>query len=312
MDARHGVSLPLEDVVQPLRVDLAAGEDERRPQLFMQQLQQRLPLVLQLHEVEAVADPLGRADRRDVDPHRIVHEVLGDHLDRVGHRRREHHRVALLRQAAEDVAHLREEAEVQHVVGFVEDQLLDVIERDVALPDVIHEAPRRGHDDVGLLLQRIRLRPEAHAADEAGRGQLVIGAEGVEERLRLQGDLACRREDEAAHTLAVGQPFGDGQHEGRRLPRSGLCEADDVLAAERGRDHRRLDGGGIDEADPRNGLEDRLGKAELREGRVGRLYRMLRNGSSEHQRNTLTYTPTLMISTNSPIAISRPRVRPFG
>ena len=150
----------------------------------MQQREQAVALVFRLDEVEPVADALRRAALgRDVDAHRIAHELLGDHLDRVGHRRREHHRLALARQAAEDVAHLREEAEVEHVVGFVEDELLDRVELHVALADVIEQAARRGHDDVGLAAQRVGLRLHLHAADEAGGVELVVGAEDVEERL---------------------------------------------------------------------------------------------------------------------------------
>ena len=37
------------------------------------------------------------------------------------------------RKEAEDLAHLREEAEVEHVVGFVEDELFDIVELHVAL-----------------------------------------------------------------------------------------------------------------------------------------------------------------------------------
>ena len=36
MDARDRMSLPLQDVVQPFRVDLAAREHERRAELLMQ------------------------------------------------------------------------------------------------------------------------------------------------------------------------------------------------------------------------------------------------------------------------------------
>ena len=34
------MSLPLEDVVQPVGIDLPASEDQRRPELFVQQLEQ--------------------------------------------------------------------------------------------------------------------------------------------------------------------------------------------------------------------------------------------------------------------------------
>src|SRR4051794_27786592 len=46
MDARDRMSLPLQDVVQPLRVDFSPRENERGAELLMQQRQQTGSLVL--------------------------------------------------------------------------------------------------------------------------------------------------------------------------------------------------------------------------------------------------------------------------
>jgi hypothetical protein len=124
------MSFAIEDGVQPLRVDLAAREDQRRAELLIEQRQEAVAFVRFLHHVNAMRDAFGRAARgHDVDAFRIAHEVARDHLDRVRHRRREHHRVAVAREAAQDFADLREKAEVEHVIGFVEDEDLDLLER---------------------------------------------------------------------------------------------------------------------------------------------------------------------------------------
>jgi hypothetical protein len=45
--------------------------------------------------------------------------------------------VAVAWQEAQKVADLREKAEVEHVIGFVEDELFDRVEFHVTLADVI-------------------------------------------------------------------------------------------------------------------------------------------------------------------------------
>jgi hypothetical protein len=70
----------------------------------------------------------GRKGGAQVDHLRGAHESSGQILDRGGHRGREHHRLAVGRNDFEDAEDLRQEAEVEHVVGFVQDQLFDPIE----------------------------------------------------------------------------------------------------------------------------------------------------------------------------------------
>ncbi len=55
VNARHRMSLALEDVEEPLGVDFSAREDERRSELLMQERDQRVALVGFLHEIEPVA-----------------------------------------------------------------------------------------------------------------------------------------------------------------------------------------------------------------------------------------------------------------
>jgi hypothetical protein len=115
----------------------------------VQQREQGGALVLRLHDVQAMPDADGSAGRGDVDAHRIAHELAGDHLDRIGHRRREHHGLARAGEPAEHIADLGEKSEVEHVVRFVKDELLDGIERQVSLAEVIEQPARRGHHDIG-------------------------------------------------------------------------------------------------------------------------------------------------------------------
>ena len=283
MDARDRMSLPLQHVIKPVGVDLSPRENERRSELFMQQLEQRFAFVFRFHEIQTMTDAFRRAAfRHDVDALRITHEFFRDHLDRVGHCRGEHHRLPFARKSAKDVADLREKSEVEHVIRFVEHELFDRVEFHVTLPHVIEKTSRRGDDDVGLPLQRFCLWAHLHAADETSGRELMIGAEEIEERFRLQRDLARRREDQRAHAFAVRQLLRNRQDECRGLAGAGLRESDHVVPFERDRDHRCLDRRRMLEADARDGVDDRPAQAELRKRFVGRRDRMLRNSTNEH------------------------------
>jgi hypothetical protein len=168
------------------------------------------------------------------------------------------------------------------VIGFVEDERLDFIERNAAALHMVEQASRRGHDDVRLALQRVELRLHLHAADHAGGVQLVMLAEDVQEGLGLQRDLARGREDQAADAAAVHEALGHRQRERRRLAGAGLREADHVAAGERDGDHRRLDGRRMLEADLVDGGEDLGAEAEGGERGIGRGDRMLRYRNCLH------------------------------
>ena len=147
---------------------------------------------------------------------------------------------------------------------------------------MIEQPARCGHDDVGMLFQSVRLRLQLHAADQADRRQRVIRAEEIEERFRLQRDLPCRREDQAAHSATVRQAFGDRQRERCGLAGARLRQADDIASGQDVRNHGGLNGCGIDEADLPDGVDDRRIQTEGREIEVGRFDGVLRNADRNH------------------------------
>ena len=312
MDPRDRMAFLLQHVVEPLGIDSPPREHQRASQFLIEEHEQRGALVLRLHDVQAMPDADGSAGRGDVDAHRIAHELAGDHLDRIGHRRREHHGLARAREPAEHVADLGEKSEVEHVVCFVKDQLLDGIERQVSLAEMIEQPARRGYEDVGRFAEGLSLRPYLHAADQADGAQRVVRAEDVEKRFGLQGDLARRREDQSAQASAVREALGDRKSECGGLAGSGLGQADDIASGHRNRNDRRLDRRGMDEADLLHGRDDRVTQSELGELLIGRLDRMLRNAFRNHPWNTFRYTAVLITVTTTAMATSIPRVRPWG
>ena len=142
-----------------------------------------------------------------------------------------------------------DEAHVEHAVGLVEHEKLDIAEAQRIALHEIEQPARRGDQDVDAVEQRADLRTHRHAADGERRPQMQvapIGAEAVED---LAGQFARRAEHENAAALAHRRPrlggelMQDRQREGRGLAGSGLGDADDVAARHQERDGLGLDRG---------------------------------------------------------------------
>ncbi len=83
------------------------------------------------------------------------------------HRGREHQRLAILRHRGHDLPQRHDEAHVEHLIGFVENQDLDVAKIDVPLLHQVEQPAGRGDQDVDAILQRPHLRPLSDAAVDA-------------------------------------------------------------------------------------------------------------------------------------------------
>ena len=79
--------------------------------------------------------------------------------------------MAVLGDAAQQRLDVRQEAQVEHLVGLVEDDGLDAGQVQVALAQQVDEAAGRAHDDVGAAGEGLDLGFEGDAAvdfDDAG------------------------------------------------------------------------------------------------------------------------------------------------
>ncbi len=61
---------------------------------------------------------------------------------------------------------LRQEAEIEHVVGLVENQLFDPVELERLALVVVPESPRCGDDDVRMFLEIADLGSDLDPADQ--------------------------------------------------------------------------------------------------------------------------------------------------
>ncbi len=181
----------------------------------------------------------------------LVHEAFRQSLDRGRQRRREHHGAPALGQLLQDVLDLRQEAEIEHVIGLVEHQVLDTVEAQVATPDVVEQPSRRSdHELCSTLLERVDLPFHADAADERHAAQAHLVSHHRNELGGLQRDLARGADDQRLDPVLGLDHVEQRQHERRGLAGAGLSQADDVAALESDRDHRALDRGGTQQADP--------------------------------------------------------------
>ena len=141
----------------------------------------------------------------------------------------------------------RVEAEVAQVVGLIEDRDLDVLEEAVTLLQQVVETTRRGDHDVGALAQLAGLALVRRAAVDRDHLQVHRAGERLDRLGDLVGQLASGHDDDRARVARAGllasEAGQDRKAEGECLAGAGLSATEDVLAAHRVGDDRRLDGG---------------------------------------------------------------------
>ncbi len=234
---------------------------------------QRIALVVRLaagldQQLGGVGD-CGRR-LRDLDPHRIVQELLGDAPDLRRHGGGEEQGLARERHQLADALDVGNETHVEHAVGFVDHQQLDAGEQQPPALEVIEQAAGRRDQHVDAARELGVLVVERDAADDQRDVELLAGAVLLEAFLDLRGELARRLEDQRArHSRPRAAALEHGDHrqrEGGGLAGAGLGDAEHVAAREHVRYRLFLDGGRSGVAGRLNRGENFFGQAELRKG----------------------------------------------
>ena len=246
---------------------LGAHEHDHRLELLdLQHAGEGVELVAVRGHQEALADVVrGARLRLDRDFLRVVEVLLRQAADRGRHGRGEQGDLLLGGGVGEDALDVFLEAHVQHLVGFVEDQESQVGDVQRALLQVVDDAARGAHDDLGAAAQAGELDAVGLAAVDRQHGDAaeVVG-EGLEGVGDLERELAGRGEHERLGGADLAVDAGeDRQREGGGLAGAGLRQADDVAAA-----HQRRDGRGLDRrrrlvADLRHRGDDLVGQVQL-------------------------------------------------
>ena len=195
------------------------------------------------------------ADAGDLDHDRIREHGVDRALDAGRDGRGEQERLALLGTGLHDTADARPEAHVEHAVGLVENEDLDLGEAHVVMLHEVDEAAGGGDEEVAALLERTNLLVELGAAHHDDGRLAGLRADLLRDVLDLRRELARGRDDEGVGLLGRGlalrlsDALERWQGEGAGLARAGLCAGEHVSAVENGGDGGCLDGSWLREAE---------------------------------------------------------------
>ena len=212
--------------------------------------------------------------RRQVDANGIGQQFIGELADFRRHRGRQQSRAALMRQQADDLADIADEAHVEHPVGFVDDECHRGAQIGVTAVDVIQQTARRGDEHVHAALQSINLRAFGHATEHDGAADVHEARKCCDFSVDLDGEFACWRQDQRADHAWLQNHFGfghrveDRQHEGSRFARAGFGKSHQIAVGELGWHTLRLDWRRRVVFTRLEGTRQRLGKAERLESIV--------------------------------------------
>ena len=139
----------------------------------------------------------------DVDLHRIRLVALGDGVDARRHRGREQHGLVGVGDGLEDALDVVGEAHVEHLVGLVEHQHPNGVERQRTATDVVDDAAGGADDDVHATVECLQLAVDGLAAvDGHALGAHVLAV--AEERFTdLHGQLAGGHQHECHRLVAT-------------------------------------------------------------------------------------------------------------
>ena len=213
-------------LVEPGGADLRAAEDDRLLGLLgLEHLDQAVGLLARLDLDVGLLDRVdGELLRGHLDRHRLVHVLLGQARDRRRHRRREEAGLAARRAHAEDPLDVLDEAEVEHLVGLVEDHVAGRGEDQRAARDQVHHPPDGGDDDVGAPAQPRLLGRDRRAAEDRDDLDVEVLGVGAQRLGHLDAELAGRGQDDRLRLAAEpGRGTGAAAARRRRSCRCPVC-----------------------------------------------------------------------------------------
>ena len=141
-----------------------------------------------------VVDRLGAAAELDEDG--VVERVGDDAEHGLAHGGREEEVLPLGGDGVDDALHVRPEAHVEHAVGLVEHERVDLVQQDVALAEHVEQAARGRDQQVDALADALGLRVVGDAAEDGDDAAAAVGGQRLADLLDLAAQLAGRGDDE--------------------------------------------------------------------------------------------------------------------
>ena len=277
---------------------LGAAEDDGQPAVLgLEHAGQHLDLVHGVRTVDELLDGLDRVRvllvvAHGADVRRLAHVAPGQGHDGAGHGGGEEHRLAGGRGEREQLLDIGQEAQVEHLVGLVEDDDAGVAEVEVTLLREVDEPTGGADDDLDTALERFDLRLVGATAVDGEHADAALLAGALEVAGDLHGELAGRGHGERLGLAGRGHrgeglvarghdavEHGDAEAEG--LAGARLRLADDVVPGQRHGQGHRLDREGAGDVVLGERLDDLGVDREVGEGGGGRGLRLRSRGAGD-------------------------------
>ena len=230
---------------QPLGPLLGPREHQHRRHLAVpQQVAQQGRLEVFGDGIGGLRDADGRgAAAADLHHNGVVKDLGRQSGDHRRHRGREQQRLFPGRQSGHDPFDVRQEPHVEHPVGLVQHQDVDLVEARLVLAHVVEEPAGGGDDEFHAGPQRLLLRPHRRAADHDAAAQRRVVGQGQQHVVDLLSQLARWSQNQRLGDVMrlAEELMEDRQQEGGGLAGAGLGRGDEVAAGQHGGNGLGLD-----------------------------------------------------------------------
>ncbi|CAI8166801.1 MAG: Uncharacterised protein [Pseudidiomarina mangrovi] len=216
---------------------------DQRPSCLVpvEQADQQALLVVLGDEVNRVAHFVSDFARLgDLNPNGVRQVTAGQLSNRLGHGGRKHHCLAIFTQGTGDAAQGMSKSDIQHLIGFIQDEELGFRQADRVPIQQINQPARRGNQNVGPPRKLLFLHVDGLAANDQPDPQ--IRRDALQRLNDLVRELSGRAEDQPAHAkgadplVLLGQRYDQGNAKGCGFARARLCNPQNVALCERVRD----------------------------------------------------------------------------
>ena len=179
----------------------------------------------------------------DIQDQRALHVLLGQAFDLIRDGGREEEELPPFRRQADEGIDVFQEAGLEHLVRFVDDDPADAAEVEGMAAAVVEEPAWCADDDVWMAVQFLQLILDGLAADEAEDVDAQFRCQRIGDVGNLTGQFPCRRHDQDLFGVDIRLDLLQRrQEEGKGLARASLGLGQDVAALEQRRDGLGLDG----------------------------------------------------------------------
>ncbi len=199
-----------------------------------------------------------------------MQQAGGQFADGLGEGGGEQQGLAASRQQCQDLVQFPAETEIQHAIGLVQHQHLQLAQLQRVLGVQVEQSPGRGDQYVGAPAQCHHLRIEADSTIGDGDAQWQVSTIVAQLVADLLGQFARGREHQGAHAVgggrcAVTESLQQRQRKAGGLAGAGLRGGDQITSSQDQRNGLRLYRRGCLVVQLDQGSQQRVDQSEVRE-----------------------------------------------